>query len=67
MVEIELYVTDITLCGKATNEVINLKEYQRISFKQCQQIAKENNSVLVSKKTTKQTFFIDPNHLTEGN
>ena len=66
MVEIELYVTDITLCDKATNEVKTVREYQKQSFRQCQQIAKENNSVLVSKKTTKQTFFINPNYLTQG-
>lgn len=67
MVNIELYVTDITLCDKATNEVKTVKEYQKVSFRQCQQIAKDSNSVLVSKKTSKQTFSIDPNHLTQGN
>lgn len=67
MVEIELYVTDITLCDKANNEVKTVKEYQKVSFRQCQQIAKDNNSVLVSKKTSKQKFTINPNYLTQGN
>lgn len=67
MIEIELYVTNITLCDKVSNEIKNLKEYQRISFKDCLLIAKQQNSVLVSKKTSKQKFTINPNHLEQGN
>lgn len=66
MVNIELHVTDITLCDKTTNEVKTVKEYQKASFRQCQQIAKDNNSVLVSKKTSKQKFTINPQHLIKG-
>lgn len=65
MVEIELYVTDITLCDKSTNEVKMVREYQKQSFRQCQQIAKDNNSVLVSKKTSKQKFTVNPDYLTQ--
>ena len=63
-INLSLPVTKIKLFNRETNAVTERVEMGKLNQKACNEIAKAENSVLISKENTVQEFTVEPSNLT---
>lgn len=63
-IQLSLPVTEIKLFNRETNAVTERVEMGKLNQKACNEIAKAENSVLISKVNTVQEFTVEPSNLT---
>lgn len=64
IIPLTLPVTEIKLFNRETNTVTERLEMGKLNQKACNEIAKSENSVLISKVNTVKEFTVNTNHLT---
>ena len=64
LIPLSLPVTQIKLFNRETNSVTERVEMGKLNQKACNEIAKAENSVLISKVNTVKEYTVEPSNLT---
>ena len=65
LIQLSLPVTTIKLFNRENNSVFEVSEMGKLNLKSAKEVAKRENTVLISKENTVQEFTIEPSNLTK--